>query len=69
MRSGGPVEFWEFSGDRSHIDLGTKKPQAADLGCCSPGWTRTNNPSVNSRMLCQLSYRGRLAARIAPANG
>ena len=24
----------------------------------SPGWTRTNNPSVNSRMLCQLSYRG-----------
>ena len=25
---------------------------------CSPGWTRTNNPPVNSRMLCQLSYRG-----------
>ena len=25
----------------------------------SPGWTRTNNPPVNSRMLCQLSYRGR----------
>src|SRR5579875_2593815 len=24
----------------------------------SPGWTRTTNPSVNSRMLCQLSYRG-----------
>jgi hypothetical protein len=24
----------------------------------SPGWTRTSNPSVNSRMLCQLSYRG-----------
>src|SRR5215218_1698864 len=24
----------------------------------SPGWTRTNNPPVNSRMLCQLSYRG-----------
>ena len=23
-----------------------------------PGWTRTNNPPVNSRMLCQLSYRG-----------
>jgi hypothetical protein len=25
---------------------------------CSPGWTRTNNPPINSRMLCQLSYRG-----------
>src|SRR5204863_2839055 len=25
----------------------------------SPGWTRTNNPPVNSRMLCQLSYWGK----------
>ena len=24
----------------------------------SPGWTRTNNPAINSRMLCQLSYGG-----------
>ena len=24
----------------------------------SPGWTRTNNLPVNSRLLCQLSYRG-----------
>ncbi len=30
---------------------------------CSPGWTRTNNPPVNSRMLCQLSYRGSLVQR------
>ena len=30
----------------------------AGLSCSSPGWTRTNNPPVNSRMLCQLSYRG-----------
>src|SRR4029077_4860236 len=32
----------------------------SDLGAVvsSPGWTRTNNPPVNSRMLCQLSYRG-----------
>ena len=30
---------------------------------CSPGWTRTNNPSVNSRMLCLLSYRGRLCEK------
>ena len=29
----------------------------------SPGWTRTNNPPVNSRMLCQLSYRGSVARR------
>ena len=34
---------------------------------CSPGWTRTSNPSVNSRMLCQLSYRGRLARDVAIA--
>ena len=31
-------------------------------GLSSPGWTRTNNPPVNSRMLCQLSYRGSAAA-------
>ena len=30
--------------------------------CSSPGWTRTNNPPVNSRMLCQLSYRGSVPA-------
>jgi hypothetical protein len=30
----------------------------------SPGWTRTSNPSVNSRMLCQLSYRGMLQGRL-----
>ena len=30
-----------------------------DLGeRCSPDWTRTSNPSINSRMLCQLSYGG-----------
>ena len=33
--------------------------------CSSPGWTRTNNPPVNSRMLCQLSYRGSAAAIVA----
>ena len=32
--------------------------QTADLGWCSSGWTRTNNPAINSRMLCQLSYGG-----------
>ena len=33
----------------------------------SPDWTRTSNPSVNSRMLCQLSYRGICVDRITPA--
>src|SRR6187200_197300 len=28
---------------------------------CSPGWTRTNNLPINSRLLCQLSYRGKAA--------
>ena len=36
----------------------TDCPALAGLSCSSPGWTRTNNPPVNSRMLCQLSYRG-----------
>ena len=28
----------------------------------SPDWTRTSNPPINSRMLCQLSYGGPLSA-------
>ena len=41
------------------------RPSSADMQgvCSSPGWTRTNNPPVNSRMLCQLSYRGRQRGR------
>ena len=39
-----------------------ERPAGKSLACrdfrSSPGWTRTNNPPVNSRMLCQLSYRG-----------
>ena len=30
--------------------------------CGSPDWTRISNPSINSRMLCQLSYGGPLSA-------
>ena len=37
----------------------------ADEDLSSPGWTRTNNPPVNSRMLCQLSYRGLAAPSVA----
>ena len=45
----------------------TKTPPERGLLCHSPGWTRTNNPPVNSRMLCQLSYRGTAGARsVAP---
>src|SRR5206468_11903999 len=35
---------------------GVRRSERRDFS--SPGWTRTNNPPVNSRMLCQLSYRG-----------
>ncbi len=30
----------------------------SELGFCSSDWTRTSNPAINSRMLCQLSYGG-----------
>ena len=32
--------------------------QRCDLGEGSSDWTRTSNPAINSRMLCQLSYGG-----------
>src|ERR671917_54219 len=35
----------------------------------SPGRTRTYNPSVNSRMLCRLSYRGRLRMELYGQGG
>jgi hypothetical protein len=40
--------------------------QATDLGFCSSGWTRTNNPAINSRMLCQLSYGGPFGCEAEP---
>jgi hypothetical protein len=46
-----------------HAAAVIKKPRVCGAFCCSPGWTRTNNPPVNSRMLCQLSYRGPAAKR------
>src|SRR5215218_2572970 len=64
-----PVSVWGSAGWARTSDgtLGTRRalPSGrpsfrADLQevRSSPGWTRTNNPPVNSRMLCQLSYRG-----------
>ncbi|CAD5945139.1 protein of unknown function [Streptomyces sp. KY75] len=35
-----------------------KRTPKGPLPFRSPDWTRTSNPPVNSRMLCQLSYRG-----------
>ncbi len=34
------------------------KPRLCRSNYCSPAWTRTRNRPINSRMLCQLSYRG-----------
>ena len=45
-----PEQAWERARRRAEI-IG---PFA-----CSPGWTRTNNLPINSRLLCQLSYRGK----------
>jgi hypothetical protein len=45
---------WKFGASSSN----EKKPSLLRGLSYSPGWTRTNNPPVNSRMLCQLSYRG-----------
>ena len=28
-----------------------RRPRAADLRCCSPDWTRTNNPAINSPLV------------------
>ena len=41
-----------------------QRPQASDLRVCSPDWTRTSNLPINSRLLCQLSYRGMLRVEL-----
>jgi hypothetical protein len=43
-----------------------KNPRSSDLGFCSSDWTRTSNPSVNSRMLCRLSYGGMFDFFVGP---
>ena len=45
-------------GTSETLDLERECPEACPT-VSSRGWTRTNNPPVNSRMLCQLSYAGR----------
>ena len=50
--------------DPEAVSLGSGKRESWSLrvpnrrGCSSPGWTRTNNLTVNSRSLYRLSYRG-----------
>ena len=48
-----------ISGNVTQIAPNAKKapPRRVRAGR-SPSWTRTNNLPVNSRLLCQLSYRG-----------
>ena len=46
-----------------HLSVRPRRPAGDAVPDCasgdgSPGWTRTNNIPVNSRTLCQLSYRG-----------
>ncbi len=52
-----------IKGDSSRFFLPQKKAdQSIDLSKFgAPGWTRTNDPAVNSRLLYQLSYRGKRA--------
>ncbi len=52
--------YW--AGQRTFVDPGSEHPVAGvhDLRGAkgSPTWTRTKNLPINSRLLCQLSYRG-----------
>ena len=62
--SGGPGWRRTHAG---HTDTDMRRPPAGAGGRTwesSPDWTRTNNLPVNSRLLCQLSYRGSCSARL-----
>jgi hypothetical protein len=53
-------------GEKRGFGVESEWSRLADLELCSPDWTRTNNPAINSRMLCQLSYGGRAGLARAP---
>lgn len=57
----GSKKFAESRAERGVAD-NAKDPAEAGSLVGSPDWTRTSNPSINSRMLCQLSYGGMLFA-------
>ncbi len=73
--SGPPSPFLTPGRNRSQRPVGnsgnSEGPHHTDAGLRggSPGWTRTNNPPINSRMLCQLSYRGSRPQRLARGFG
>ncbi len=55
------THFLSYNPPRLNVCLpGNDEGPVADDGAfsCSPGWARTSDPSINSRMLCQLSYGG-----------
>src|SRR6476620_4862443 len=72
-RSRSPTERFsvEPSSVLPHLAQLAHHSSLSDLGAVvsSPGWTRTNNPPVNSRMLCQLSYRGIGGGNCSPPSG
>ena len=66
-----PRGYWFESEEQ----IKQEPPRRSLEGSCfmrSPDWTRTSNPSINSRMLCQLSYGGifcfRCAVSLATSN-
>ena len=56
--SRGRSRTWSPARDRVRRAWGITSSKVVSAG----SWTRTSNPPVNSRMLCQLSYRGRQPA-------
>ncbi len=57
---------WSGYWFESEEQIKQEPPRQSLEGSCfmrSPDWTRTSNPSINSRMLCQLSYGGLFCSR------
>jgi hypothetical protein len=55
-----PAARWGWGLPREMMRTDPAKAPSTDTRgfACSSSWTRTSNPSINSRMLCQLSYGG-----------
>jgi hypothetical protein len=65
--TGNHQAWWRIAYTLTFVALGRWRHTNEKARTCgpfndSPGWTRTSNPPVNSRMLCQLSYRGTAVA-------
>ena len=57
-----PVAPWDAFGRSDESGTLGEAPGVPVISRGSPDWTRTSNPLINSQMLCQLSYRGSVAA-------